>query len=386
MIDTKSVYRAANRLYFDLFRKCLIMFKLKVKHKDNQIIVISKLSKTDEINQRELEVMRSKIIRGLMKPTFSAFNRITYLSPNGVTLKKYLANSITVSEFFLLFAQVIEIIKSVERNSFNINNLVMNMEYSFVNEKTKELHMVYQPLKSSFALSNVAAFLYDIAYSVNIVLSEDYNEINKFISYLKSLQAISTQCVEQYIFNNYPDVYKQVKRQRPVQSKMLRGDDLYYHQNDLGKNNSSNESQYNELESDTELLVEEDEEATFLLDDEDVTTLLIGDEETALLSEETVSYPYFIRTSNFDRIDINKPVFRVGKERSYVDYFVQNNSAVSRLHADIITNGKRYYIKDNNSTNGTYVNGIEIPVENEVEIFDGDEITLANEIFEFHVN
>ena len=98
------------------------------------------------------------------------------------------------------------------------------------------------------------------------------------------------------------------------------------------------------------------------------------------------AYPYLIRLSNYDRIDVNKPSFRIGKEKSYVDYFVMNNSAVSRIHADIITRDGRYFIKDNNSTNRTFVNGSVIPFEQEVEIFDGDAIMLANEAFEFHVN
>jgi len=361
--------------------------KLKVKHKDNQIVVISKLSKIEEINQQELDVMHSKIIRGLMKPTVSKLNRITYLSPNGLTLKSYLANSITINDFFLIYAQVLEVIKSVERNSFNINNLIMNLNFAFVNERTKELHMVYQPIRTQVISTNIASFLYDIAYSVNLSLSEDYNEINRFINFMKSLQMISTEQIEQYILKHYPIIYKQVKRQKPGQSKMLRGDDFYYHQDELEKGVKSSNLTDDDLAGDTALLIEEDDDATALLvEDDDATSLLTEDEDaTALLVEQVKNYPYLIRLSTFDRADVNKPVFRIGKERSYVDYFVQNNSAVSRLHADIITKDNQYFIKDNNSTNKTYVNGVDIPSEQEVEIFDGDEIILANEKFEFHI-
>ena len=365
-----------------------IVSKLKVKHKDNQIVVISKLSKIEEINQQELDVMHSKIIRGLMKPTVSKLNRITYLSPNGLTLKSYLANSITINDFFLIYAQVLEVIKSVDRNSFNINNLVMNLNFAFVNEKTKELHMVYQPIRTQVISTNIASFLYDIAYSVNLSLSEDYNEINRFINFMKSLQMISTEQIEQYILKYYPSIYKQVKRQKPGQSKILRGDDFYYHQNDFDKKNNSFENIEDDLAGDTALLDEDEDDATSLLveEDDEATSLLTEDDDaTALLVEQVKNYPYLIRLSTFDRTDVNKPVFRIGKERSYVDYFVQNNSAVSRLHADIITKGNQYFIKDNNSTNKTYVNGVDIPSEQEVEIFDGDEIVLANEKFEFHI-
>ena len=264
----------------------------------------------------------------------------------------------------------------------------MNLNFAFVNEKTRELHMVYQPIRTQVISTNIASFLYDIAYSVNLSLSEDYNEINRFINFMKSLQMISTKQIEQYILKHYPSIYKQVKRQKPGQSKILRGDDFYYHQNDFGKKNNSFENIEDDLAGDTALLDEDEDDATSLLveEDDEATSLLTEDDDaTALLVEQVKNYPYLIRLSTFDRTDVNKPVFRIGKERSYVDYFVQNNSAVSRLHADIITKGNQYFIKDNNSTNKTYVNGVDIPSEQEVEIFDGDEIILANEKFEFHI-
>ena len=78
-------------------------------------------------------------------------------------------------------------------------------------------------------------------------------------------------------------------------------------------------------------------------------------------------------------------MFRLGKEKSYVDYFVNNNIAVSRSHADIITRGNRSYIKDLNSKNHTYINDREVPVHYEVEINDGDRLKLGNEEFVFRV-
>lgn len=90
------------------------------------------------------------------------------------------------------------------------------------------------------------------------------------------------------------------------------------------------------------------------------------------------------RVLNGEEIRINKPVFRLGKERSYVDYFVSDNNAVSRSHADIIIRAGRYYIRDLNSKNRTFINGSPIVPELETEISDGDRIKLANEEFIFH--
>lgn len=98
------------------------------------------------------------------------------------------------------------------------------------------------------------------------------------------------------------------------------------------------------------------------------------------------SYPYLIRRSTNEQISVSKPVFRIGKERSYVDCFISNNGAISRSHADIIKRGNRFFVCDRNSTNKTYRNGYMLTPEEEVEIFDGDILQLANEEFEFHAN
>ena len=384
--------------------------KLKVKFKDSQITVKSKLSKDEQINARELEILNSKIIRGIMKPTVEADKKISYLSPGGIRLEDYLKKGISKNDFFLVIAQILEAVKSIGRNSFNVNNLILNMKFVFVNEMTHELHFVYQPIYSSAISSDLASFLYDVAYSVTLALNEDYKCVNDFIAYLKGLQAVSVINIEKYLLDVYPQIYKQVKRQKYGQSEYLgsfkNGKDIYYDMdkrkkpaNDYDSTSLLNESDINDeatslldegdIDEPTSLLDESNDEATSLLiDDEDeATSVLIDDDEaTSLLSEGAqISYPYLMRKSSFDRTDINKPVFRIGKERSYVDYFVADNNAVSRIHADIITKNNCCFVKDENSTNGTYVNGSRINPNEEVQIFDGDIITFANDEFEFHM-
>lgn len=106
-------------------------------------------------------------------------------------------------------------------------------------------------------------------------------------------------------------------------------------------------------------------------------------ETTVLNAVSAKPSPYFVRVKNNERILIDKPCFRIGKERSYVDYFIADNTAISRSHADIISNSRGYFIIDRNSTNHTFVNGVAIQSETEVKIEPGCKIRLANEEFEF---
>lgn len=99
---------------------------------------------------------------------------------------------------------------------------------------------------------------------------------------------------------------------------------------------------------------------------------------------ETPGYPYLIREKTQEKIMIDQPFFRIGKEMSYCQYLISDNNAVSRNHADIVTKNGIYFIIDNKSTNGTYVNEQLIPVHTEVKILSGTKLRLANEDFVFY--
>lgn len=122
------------------------------------------------------------------------------------------------------------------------------------------------------------------------------------------------------------------------------------------------------------------------------TTVLGGGSigETTVLSAVNVNQaaapqPYLIRSKNNERIPVNKPVFRIGKEKSYVDYFISDNTAISRSHANIVSRDGKFFIVDTNSTNHTFIDGKMVPSNTEIEIVHGACLRLANEDFEFKV-
>lgn len=112
---------------------------------------------------------------------------------------------------------------------------------------------------------------------------------------------------------------------------------------------------------------------------------MIGETTVLGATNSTVSQekPYLVRCKNNERINLDKPVFRIGKEKSYVDYFIGDNSAISRSHANLITREGKYFVLDTNSTNHTFVNGSMISSNVEVEVKHGTKIKFANEEFEF---
>lgn len=81
---------------------------------------------------------------------------------------------------------------------------------------------------------------------------------------------------------------------------------------------------------------------------------------------------------NGNSVYIDKFPFHIGNGKVPTDYVIAKQG-VSRNHATIHNSQGRYYIKDENSVNHTFVNGRQIPPYTETELHFGDVIRLANE-------
>lgn len=104
--------------------------------------------------------------------------------------------------------------------------------------------------------------------------------------------------------------------------------------------------------------------------------------ETTLL-HASVRLPFLIRKSTNEKILINRDVFKIGKEKSYVDYYVEND-AVSRNHADIIRKKDSFYVVDQDSLNHTFLEGRKLLPKKHVKLESGQSFVLADEEFTFY--
>lgn len=136
-----------------------------------------------------------------------------------------------------------------------------------------------------------------------------------------------------------------------------------------------------------ETAVEAEDEAAEAEDEETVSNSILSQTigATGILKGASVpkANPYLVRVNTDERIMITKQNFKIGKASMGVDYTVKGNSAVSRVHAIITNKDGIYYVKDNKSTNHTFVNGKAIEDgENELLTHDS-KIVLGDEEFIF---
>lgn len=334
------------------------MAKIVAKAKGCQLTVKAKLSLGEKLDEKELDNFSRKYVRGLLKVSRSSKKKIEYTGPVGISLCKRLKKPISKYEFFFVIEQFVDLIRKMGQAHLDINQVVFEINHIFINEQTKELQFVYLPLEQA-RKADLFDIMYHVIYSAKPMPEPEDDYVSRFTYFLRGLQDFDPEEIEAYI----------AKKDRKVVDIIKRHNTGSFTTGRMGGRYDG----------------EKDDEGTSLLGAEE-TVLLEEDEATGLLLEEDCGEcATLYRVLTDETIRIDKPVYRLGKEKSYSDYFINNNHAVSRSHADIVRRGQKYFIMDLNSKNRTFVNGTPIHPRQEVKLQEGDKVTLGNEEFVFHV-
>lgn len=359
--------------------------KFYVRKKDYQLIIKAKISFNEKIDDSELDLFSRKYVRGFMKPKKIRRRQLEYIGPVGISLYERMKNTVSKYDFFFIIEQIVDCTQKLNKIGLPLSKLKLDIRSVFINEMTKEIQFIYMPLVTVIDQNDPIDFIESIVYSAIPRSETDSDEIAKFAYFIKSLNAYQPERIEGYISHNVDrNIVSTIKKRNCGQSGFMtdKPKDYYAHYDNKFNDNVDDEK--------TDLLDEcsedKDDELTELLEQDDEATGLL-DDDTGLLDETANEiYPTLKRLLTGEIIRINKPVFRLGKEKSYVDYFVNNNVAVSRSHADVICRNGKYFVVDLNSKNHTLLNNRIIPPNCETEICNGDLLKLADEEFIFYTD
>lgn len=121
-------------------------------------------------------------------------------------------------------------------------------------------------------------------------------------------------------------------------------------------------------------------------DDWEDGTILVDREPASPAHEKTAPTAAYLVHNN-QKIPIRETPFLVGKYNTTIQlhYAIYDNNKVSRNHATILQENGQYFVRDNQSRNGTSVNGKAILPLQPVALRDGDEIKLYDEILTFRL-
>lgn len=365
--------------------------------------LIIKSLKGQQVSENEVYAINANKVPGLLHLDVvqkgSSF-KLIYNITGFISLKEFLKMTLNKQLFAQILQNILANLKAVESAYFNHQYLLMDINQVYVNPNTQHIYFIYVPILMFESGTSLREFLLGIIQHGTFAPGEDNSYVRDYITILNSGINFSVFELEEYINKLLGQNTTQIQEVEcpNCKTKLKKGTNYCHACGAKVSGNTGNTGKgvyYPLADTGGDAVVEDVvEEEVFIRKDNtqglsDGTTVLGADPggTTVLGSEElyTPSYPYLIREKTNEKISVNKPSFRIGSERKYVDYWVNDNSTVSRSHADIITRKKRYFIIDLNSTNKTYVDGRAIAVEKEVELFSGTKVRLSNEDFTFEI-
>lgn len=326
------------------------MSKLKVSIKKSTVTAMMKAGRKERINETELSQLARIKPCGIMHVTKTKKDSVIYTCPANINLTDRLKKAISKYDFFFMMEQIVIMVQDVYNNGLNVNSVRFNMDDVYINEMTKEMYFIYFPIVGGQESADIVGFIENIIYTMTPVINEDTNYISRFMYYVRSFHGFNGNAIEKYISREERAVVnvlknKAVTMQQQIMQQVMQGS----------------------------------MDGTTVLSDDGISVQQIQ-------QMQPVNYHFasLTRQVTGEKIELGKPSFVLGKNPEKSDYAVADNTNISRVHAVITTRNGRYYVMDQNSTNGTFINGRIIKAGQETEILPGDCLMLANEEFIFN--
>lgn len=326
------------------------MNKYKYVKKRGVSSLIVEVKKGQQITERELYAIQNGEVSGLLPMTltekFGAF-QLSYPIDGLALLPDYLAEPVDKALFSKLLSSILEGVWSIQQAVFNKESLLLDPNYLFVDPDTGAAQLVYIPILAYDCETDLRSLLQSLLTYGSFDQSEDTGYVQRFVEILNDGAAFSQFAMEQYV----KELEAQVKRaQQPKQCPTC-GKQVpppFGFCPDCGV-----------------ALVE------IAADPENTSP-------TAMMRRISL-----FRESTGEHIAIHGTL-KIGKSRTN-DYSMPDVSTVSRSHAVIEGGTNGWFITDLGSTNGTFLNGREIPPQEPAAIYAGDRIRLAKEEFIFEI-
>lgn len=293
------------------------------------------------------------------------------------TLKKYIKEHISVSFYFELLKQMIDMLKKVQGQGIQV---VLDMDKMTLKNSQIQFQLITE--ESVYEGARIKAFLKEFTFECVFSGEENCNRVTEFLHFLDDTwNGVELPDIKKFITGGQladaPNRLKTYPEQMPNNGETGVLDVSYWEQ--LEKQYSGQLNQGGQASH----MGQPNNGETGVLDPSFWETAL-NSTPSQRLGRVTGTSPVLklVHTKSGRSVVINKSSFWIGKED--VDLLIDKD-VISRRHAEIIVRGNSYFVKDNDSTNKTYVDGKAIPSKATVEIFNGTKIKFVDEEYTFCV-
>lgn len=320
-----------------------IMGKIRRKTKKNKDLITYQLEGSECIDVKELAILTNPGITSISSLQIIKKKKALYFVcdvAGRITLKDYLKEQITLRELFNLLHSITRILTGFSYLQMEHELLLLEDDFILMDATTKAISFIYLPILHPSKRYDISYFLLHFFQQVGNASGSLQHICQQYMEFLEGGITFNTKAF------------------------------CYFHQQIVEKYGATL----------PQVIVEHHSSKL-----EEIRALPHSFFQKKCTGGEPleVGAVCLIRKKGKERIAINKEVFCLGKDCKGVDYRIEDNEMISGVHAEIVKRNEEYFICDQFSTNGTFVNDQLLSEELEQKIVSGSQIRLADEEFEF---
>lgn len=355
------------------------MSELKYQYDHNKTYVVCELYQEEKVNLNDCKIIQAPYLAFLLFPIKEQIEEhiLRYDVSNRVSFSQYVQSYIDEYDFLKLIALIAKSILAFGQSENLLSKVCLNPEFVFI-EGTEKCQFLLIPIQSSNQSIKENEIIKEFVAAAQIIPNSNTGIQQFLINYL-NFQSIFQLPIFIAMLQNMSTRYAKNRALSPTyRKKPTDAVQPMIYEEHYNYNVPMKEDVNHPLVRPDRNISEEDDNKTVLLTSQ-------SNETVPLIQLQSIHRAFINRVSTMERVEVTKPIFRIGKEAIYVDYYVEGNPAVSRCHAMVIRKRDRYFVRDTNSTNHTYVDDVMLRKNEEKEVESGSIIILANEEFYFEI-
>ena len=300
---------------------------------------------------------------------------------------------LNAASFLIIMSKLFDIIcETIENGFMQIENININFENIFIDTNNLSVNLIYIPVNTECNGNSKSLFEERLKGNIARAISANRNIDNELVNKLYSNLSLANNTIEMlrdyintlsYTNTNYNQINNRVDSKVNIERKSapsipVKSEELKSNKKSKFISAIKGVFKFNNKKDRTKVSYEKNRKVQAPINNNDSleTEVLSGDmfiPTIAIVREDALESV---------NIPITKENFLIGKSVQMADGVISFNKAISRIHCRIIYIDGRYFIKDEKSVNGTFVNNRRVPVDGQVPIKTGDIIRLANSDFQ----
>ena len=376
------------------------MISLNKRKIDGKQCAEHKILADDKVDDLTFGMLSNNDIEGLAKTTLVEDEIDRYFIfdiADRVTMKEYLGDSVKEEHLLKAFYGIAVAIKTGMEYMINWTSYILDEENIYIDSETGDVKVICMPLLTMMNDGNTCKFFKNILFTAQFDEEEDGEyvgklmvllnpksfSIDKFIEEIEDLLEIEHKKFDDYTIEDVevPEVVSAEAKAEEVKEET--------------------EAKAEEVKEEAEAKTEDISEDIEFVENNEAEKIEVVEEKPEEKKEETKkggflkfftqpigqkkeNKPYLQKTKTNEKLYIEKDKFVIGSEDGS-DYQIKEET-VEAQHAFIVKEKNEFFLVDNESKTGTFMNTAQLLPNEKYVLVQGAHIRIAEEEFDFKLH